>query len=92
VKFRLLPITDVEARELVRSVKSCRLLEGVRGAAPIDIEYVVENLLRLSQLIEDFPNIVEVDFNPFILFPEKSKCCIVDARIGIGDWKLGIGN
>jgi acetyl coenzyme A synthetase (ADP forming)-like protein len=83
VKFKLLPITDVEASELVRSVKSCRLLEGVRGAKPIDIKFVEENLLRLSQLIEDFPEIIEVDFNPFIFFPERNKCRIVDARMKI---------
>jgi acetyltransferase len=83
VKFRLLPITDTEANSLIRSVKSFRLLEGIRGKRPVDIDFVISNLLKLSQLIEDFPQFTEIDFNPFIFSPEKNKCKILDARMKV---------
>lgn len=83
VKFRLLPITDIEAGSLIRSVKCYKLLEGIRGKESVDLEIIKENLLRLSQLVTDFPEFEEIDFNPFVFSPDKSKCRILDARIKI---------
>jgi acetyl coenzyme A synthetase (ADP forming)-like protein len=83
VRFKLLPITDVEANMLVKSIQSYKLLTGVRGNPPVDLKYIEENLLRLSQLIDDFPEFTEIDFNPFVFAPEKEKCKILDARMKV---------
>jgi acetyltransferase len=83
VKFKLLPINDKEAESMIKSIKSYELFKGVRGNLPIDINYIKENLLRLSQLVEDFPEFTEIDFNPFVLSYEKSKCKILDARMKV---------
>jgi acetyltransferase len=83
VKFRLVPITDVEAESLIKSVKCYKLLAGTRGKEKVDIEIIKENLLRLSQLVTDFPQFEEIDFNPFVFSPEKSKCRILDARMKV---------
>lgn len=83
VKFKLTPISEVEARNLIRSVQSYKLFKGVRGNPPIDFDYAEENLMRLSQLVEDFPEIEEIDFNPFVFSHEKDKCKILDARIKV---------
>ena len=84
VSFRIAPITDLDASDMVRSVKSYPLLKGVRGEEPVDLESIEEHIQRLSRLVEDFPEIEEVDVNPFVVF-EKGKCCnVLDARIKIG--------
>lgn len=83
VKFKLLPITDVEANMLIKSIQSYKLLKGIRGNPPVDLKFVEENLLRLSQLIEDFPEFTEIDFNPFVFAPEMERCKILDARMKI---------
>ncbi len=83
VKFKLLPITDIEANMLVKSIQSYKLLTGIRGNPPVDLKFVEENLLRLSQLVGDFPEFTEIDFNPFVFAPEKERCKILDARMKV---------
>jgi acetyl coenzyme A synthetase (ADP forming)-like protein len=83
VKFLLLPINDAEARTLVKSIQSYKLLTGVRGNPPVDLDYIEENLLRLSQLVEDFPEFIEIDFNPFVFKPSRNECKILDARMKV---------
>jgi acetyltransferase len=84
VSFRIAPITDLDAHEMIKSIKSYSLLRGVRGEEPVDIEAIEEYIQRLSRLVEDFPEIEEMDINPFMVF-EKGKCCnILDARIKVG--------
>lgn len=80
VSFRINPLTDVHAGEMIRSLKSYPLLKGYRGAPPVDIATVEETLLRLSQLVKDFDVFSEIDINPFIASPERDKCKAVDAR------------
>ncbi len=80
VSFRINPLTDEGAKEMIRSVRSYPLLTGFRGAQPVDLETVEEALLRLSQLVKDFDCFSEIDINPFIASPSKSKCKAVDAR------------
>ena len=80
VAFRINPLTDVHAREMIRSLRSYPLLKGYRGAPPVAIATVEETLLRLSQLVKDFDDFSEIDINPFIASPEKSMCKAVDAR------------
>ena len=80
VAFRINPLTNVHARDMIRSLKSYPLLKGYRGAPPVDIATVEETLLRLSQLVKDFDDFSEIDINPFIASPEKDRCKAVDAR------------
>ena len=83
VSFRIAPITDLDAEEMVRSIRSFPLLSGVRGEEPVDIQSIENSLQRLSRLVEDFQEISEVDINPLVVF-EKGRCCVaLDARIRI---------
>ncbi|UCE39481.1 MAG: acetate--CoA ligase family protein [Thermoplasmata archaeon] len=84
VTFRIAPITDLDAQEMIKSIKSYPLLSGIRGEEPADIDSIEEYIQRLSRLVEDFPEIEELDVNPLVVF-EKGRCCnVVDARIKIG--------
>jgi acetyltransferase len=83
VAFRVLPVTDIDAREMVRSVRSFPLLEGVRGEPPVDVEFVEEMILRLAQLVDEVPEIEELDLNPVIVTPARASCRVVDARIRV---------
>jgi len=80
VSFRINPLTDAGANEIVKSIKSYPLLTGFRGTPAVDLKTLEETLLRLSQLVRDFDNFAEIDINPFIVSPEKEKCKAVDAR------------
>jgi acyl-CoA synthetase (NDP forming) len=77
--FRLTPLTDFDARELVHTGKAAILLSGFRGAPPADLESVQDLLLRVSQLAEDLPELAELDLNPVIAGPDG--CLVVDARV-----------
>lgn len=83
VKFKLLPLNDLEAEELIKSVNAYKVLKGVRGNPPVDLEFVKENILRLSQLVTDFPEIEELDLNPFVFSHLNDRCKILDARIKV---------
>jgi acyl-CoA synthetase (NDP forming) len=80
--FRLAPVTDVDADELVRSGKVGRLIAGFRGKPPADADAVKDIVLRVARLADDFPELAELDLNPVIAGPEG--CVIVDARVRIG--------
>ncbi len=81
VAIRLQPLTDIDAREMVSSIKMAKLFEGFRGAPASDTESVADLLLRLSAMIEDLPEIDELDFNPVKVMPQGQGYCVVDARI-----------
>ncbi len=83
VAFRIQPLTDREARELVRSVRGYPLLEGYRGTPPGDVAALEETLLRLSQMVGDHPEIAEMDLNPLKVLPPGRGCLAVDARIAV---------
>jgi acyl-CoA synthetase (NDP forming) len=85
VTFRMAPLTDRDAREMIREVRAFRLLEGYRGHPAADIAAVEDVLLRVSRLVEDVPEIVELDLNPVIALGPGQGCRIVDARIRVGD-------
>ncbi|KAA3637119.1 MAG: CoA-binding protein [Calditrichaeota bacterium] len=80
VSFKIHPLTDVQAKDMVRSMKAFPLLNGFRGAPAVDIKMLEDTLLRLSQLIKDFDTFQEIDINPFIVSPERELCKAVDAR------------
>jgi acetyl coenzyme A synthetase (ADP forming)-like protein len=79
--FRIAPITDVDARELVRSGKAGKLVAGFRGAPAADEEALVDLVLRLARLADDLPEVAELDLNPVIAGTEG--CVAVDARIRV---------
>jgi 4-hydroxybutyryl-CoA synthetase (ADP-forming) len=81
VVFRLAPIDREEAKKMVESIKTIKLLRGTRGEKPSDIPAIVESLQRLSQLITDFPEIEEFDINPLLVLEEGKGARVVDARI-----------
>ena len=83
VSFRIAPIGLNEAEEMIQEIRSFPLLKGARGERPVDINAVVDNILRLSQLVTDFPEIIEMDINPLLVFPEGGGTMALDARITI---------
>jgi acyl-CoA synthetase (NDP forming) len=84
VCFRVTPLTDRDAAEMVRSIRGYRLLQGYRGHPPADVAAIEDMLLRVSLLVERVPEISELDLNPVFALPPGKGCCIVDARIRIG--------
>ena len=80
VVFRILPITDVEARDMVRGIKGHPLLEGARGGPKADEDFLVEALLRLGQMATEHPEIEQVDINPLLAGPDRASSFVVDAR------------
>jgi acetyltransferase len=81
VAFRLAPITREEAREQIREIRTFPLLKGVRGEAPADLAAAEEIILRVSQLVTDFPEIVEMDINPLVIHNQGEGAIVLDARI-----------
>jgi acetyltransferase len=83
VSFYLAPLTADEAKEMLMSTKTYRMLEGVRGQKGVDIDAIAEGLQRLSQLVTEFPQIQEMDINPFMVGPEGTTPVAVDARMSV---------
>ncbi len=81
VTFHIAPITKEESLQMLRSTKSFALLKGVRGQASVDLDAIADALQRISQLVTDFPQIVEMDINPFIVGTVGSESIAADARI-----------
>jgi acyl-CoA synthetase (NDP forming) len=81
VSVRITPVTDVQAREMVRSLRTFPLLDGYRGAARCDLAAIEDVLLRVSAMVEAHPEIVELDCNPLVAGPDGAM--IVDARIRV---------
>jgi acetyl coenzyme A synthetase (ADP forming)-like protein len=80
-QFRLAPLTDLDAEELVRSGKAGRLVAGFRGTPAADGAALVDLLLRLSLLVDDLPEVAELDLNPVLALPDR--CFAVDARVRV---------
>ena len=83
VTFRIAPLTDVDAKEMIKSVKAYKLLEGARGTKPAQMEQIEETLLRLSQLVNDFKFIDELDINPLLISEKTGEGIAVDGRIKV---------
>jgi acyl-CoA synthetase (NDP forming) len=83
VVFRVTPITDADAEEMVRGIRGYRLLEGYRGHAPADVPAIEQLLLRIARLVEEVPEIEELDLNPVIALAPGQGCLVVDARIRV---------
>jgi acetyltransferase len=81
VTFHLAPITSDEAMQMLMGTRSYKLLEGVRGQAGVNLAAIGEALQRISQLVTDFPQIMELDINPFIVGGIGEESVAADARI-----------
>ena len=83
VTFRIAPLTDVDADEMIKSVKAYELLKGARGTKPADMTQIQETLLRLSQMVNDFKFIDELDINPLLISEKTGEGIAVDGRIKV---------
>lgn len=81
VSFRIAPFSPREADEMIREIHAYPLLEGVRGEPPADHMAMVDALLRISQLVTDFPEILELDINPLMVFEEGRGAMAIDMRL-----------
>src|SRR5688572_4785261 len=81
VSVRLTPLSNEDASEMIRELKTYPLLTGFRGSAALDVTALEEGLLRVSSMVEDLPQIAELDCNPFVV--HESGATILDARIRV---------
>ncbi|MCD6287505.1 MAG: acetate--CoA ligase family protein [Candidatus Hydrogenedentes bacterium] len=81
VTFHLAPITANEALEMLKGTRSYALLKGARGQAPVDVTAIAGGLQRISQLVTDFPQIIEMDINPFMVSEVGIDPVVADARM-----------
>jgi len=84
VSFYLAPLTDEEAKQMLINTKTYQMLKGARGQKGVDIEMIAEALQRLSQLVTEFPQIQELDINPYVVGPKGTTPIAIDARISLG--------
>jgi acetyl coenzyme A synthetase (ADP forming)-like protein len=84
ISFRVTPLSQEDAHEMIRETKTFPLLRGVRGEAETDIETIEKSLLMLSQLASDFPQIIEADINPLLVKKSGEGVIAIDARFTIG--------
>ncbi len=86
VQFAIAPITPGLAREMITGLRSYPLLAGVRGERPSDMDAMVDCLLRVSQMVTDLPQIVELDINPLFVYETGQGVMAVDARIVVHEY------
>lgn len=79
VSFRIVPVTERDAREMIREIKGYPILEGYRGQKPASIPALEKLIVKVSQFVEKNPQIKELDLNPIFAYPDKAVA--VDARI-----------
>lgn len=87
VTFRVAPFTRLEAEAMLDEIRSKALLEGVRGKPPVDKEAIVDTLLRMGQLVQEFPEIAEFDINPLIVYPKDQGAIAIDMRLVLSSEK-----
>jgi acetyltransferase len=83
VSFYLAPLTEEEAKQMLINTRTYKILTGVRGQESVDIDAIAEGLQRLSQLVTEFPQIKELDINPYIVGHEGTVPIAVDARMSV---------
>jgi acetyl coenzyme A synthetase (ADP forming)-like protein len=81
VTFRLAPMWETSAENMIKSIKAYRVLQGIRGKPPADIKAAKLCILRLSAMVSNHSEIAELDINPLIVYPEGQGCVVADARI-----------
>jgi acetate---CoA ligase (ADP-forming) subunit beta len=86
VSYRVAPVTEKDARQMIVEIKGYPLLRGVRNSPPSDIKTIIEIIQKVSELAVELPEIAELDLNPVLVY--EHGACVVDARI-ILDSRLG---
>ena len=81
VTFRIAPFSLREATAMLAEIRASALLDGIRGQPPADKDALVEALLRVGQLAQDFPEIVELDINPLVVYPRGEGVLAIDMRL-----------
>jgi acetate---CoA ligase (ADP-forming) len=81
VTFRIAPFSIREAEEMLAEIRAHALLDGVRGQPAVDKAAIVDAILRIGQLVQDFPEIVELDINPLIVYPQQRGAIAIDMRL-----------
>ena len=89
VAFRLPPLTEVDASDMVHEIKGLPILTGFRGRPPCDLQAIVRCLLAVSRLVEGRPDLEELDLNPILVYP--SGCLVVDAKVVLRTERLTPG-
>jgi acetyl coenzyme A synthetase (ADP forming)-like protein len=84
VLFGVTPLSPSEAREMIEGIRGFPLLQGVRGEPAADLEILVEVLLRIAQLAQRHPRIMELDINPFLAAPDRERALALDVRLRVG--------
>jgi acyl-CoA synthetase (NDP forming) len=79
--FRIAPFSRAEAAEMLNELRASALLDGVRGEPPVDKDALIEALLRIGQLVLDFPEISELDINPFVVYEAGQGGTALDMRL-----------
>jgi acetyltransferase len=83
VTFHLAPITSEEAMQMLQGTRSYALLKGARGESPVDLDAIAAGLQRISQLSTDYPEIIELDINPYIVSGVGGGAYVADARMSL---------
>jgi acetyltransferase len=81
VTFKIAPFSKLEAEDMLSQIRAHALLDGVRGQAPADKEAIVDTLLRVAQLVQDFPEITELDINPLMVYHQGEGALALDMRL-----------
>jgi acetyltransferase len=81
VTFRIAPFSKLEAETMLEEIRAKALLDGVRGNPAVDKEAIVDTLLRIGQLVQDFPEILELDINPLTVFAKGQGAIAIDMRL-----------
>lgn len=81
VTFRIAPFAVQSAEKMLSEIRARALLDGVRGKPPVDKAAIVDTLLRIGQLVQDFPEIVELDINPLMVYPQGMGAIAIDMRL-----------
>jgi acetyltransferase len=81
VAFRIAPVSRAEAEAMLGEIRAHALLEGIRGQPPVDKAAIIDTLLRVSQLVQHYPEIVELDINPLVVYPVGQGAIALDARL-----------
>lgn len=85
VTFRVIPIREATAGDMIGELRASAVLHGLRGETPSDVDSIQDALKRLSQFAADFPRIAELDINPLIVHPADQGCHVADVRIRLGN-------
>jgi len=83
ISFRIAPLNLDDVDSMIKEIRSYPILKGMRGEEPSDLAAVKEALLRLSQLVTDFPEILEMDINPLMVLPAGKGAFVIDSRLTI---------